>query len=139
MKLTMATHYNLREPNRGDRITADWAREIVRALRSMRIFPGPGIRLSQTPEGTTVSATGADARSAAPVGLAEVDVGTVSAQSSWSFGRYSVSTEGGSYALDVAETALTAGLPGGARIVVHPSLARIAAGGTGAPVEQEEE
>ena len=136
----MATHFNLREPNRGDRITADWAREIVRALRSMRLFPGPGIRLSQTPDGTTVSATGADGRSAAPVGLAEVDVGTVAAQSSWSFGRYSVSTSGGEVlALDVAETALTAGLPGGARIVVHPSLARIAAGGSGAAVEQEEE
>ena len=136
----MATHFNLKEPSRGDRITADWARELVKAVRSMRLFPGPGIRLNQTPEGTTVSATGADGRSAAPVGLAEVDIGTVAASSSWSFGNFSVTTSGGrSYSLDVAETALTAGMPGGARIIVHPSLARIAAGGTGAPVEQEEE
>ncbi len=136
----MSTHFNLKEPSRGDRITADWARELVKAVRSMRIFPGPGIRFSQTPEGTTVSATGADGRSAAPVGLAEVDIGTVAASSPWSFGNFSVTTSGGrSYSLDVAETALTAGMPGGARIIVHPSLARIAAGGTGAPVEQEEE
>ena len=132
--------FRLRVPASGDDITADWARELVKAVRSLRLHAGPGIRLTRTPEGTTVSTSGADGRTAAPVGLAEVDVGTVAASSTWRFGRFSVTTSNGeSYALDVAETALTAGLPGGARIIVHPTMARIAAGGTGAPVEQEEE
>ncbi len=48
--------FRLREPAKGDRITADWAREVVRAIRSLRLQQGPGIRLSRTPEGTTISA-----------------------------------------------------------------------------------
>ena len=132
--------FRLRVPASGDDITADWARELVKAVRSLRLSSGPGIKLTRTPEGTTVSTSGTDGRTAAPVGLAEVDVGMVAASSTWSFGRFSVTTSNGeSYALDMAETALTAGLPGGARIIVHPTMARIAAGGTGAPVEQEEE
>ena len=63
--------FRLREPNRGDRITADWAREIVRALRSMRLFPGPGIRLSQTPDGTTLSVKGGAGGISAPAKPAE--------------------------------------------------------------------
>ena len=84
--------FRLRVPARGDDITTDWARELVKAVRSLRLHAGPGIRLTRTPEGTTVSATGADGRSAAPVGLAEVDIGTVAASSSWSFGNFSATT-----------------------------------------------
>lgn len=45
----------IREPASGDGLTADWARAIVRALRSMRLSGGPGVRVSSTPSGTTVS------------------------------------------------------------------------------------
>ena len=48
--------FRLREPAKGDRITADWARELVKAVRAMRLQQGPGIRLTRTPEGTTISA-----------------------------------------------------------------------------------
>lgn len=48
--------FRLKEPAKGDRITADWARELVKAIRSLRLQQGPGIRLSRTPEGTTISA-----------------------------------------------------------------------------------
>ena len=48
--------FRLREPAKGDRITADWARELVRAVRSLRLSAGPGIKLTRTPEGTTISA-----------------------------------------------------------------------------------
>lgn len=45
----------LKEPALGDDITADWARELVRAVRSLRLQPGPGIKLSRTPDGSTIS------------------------------------------------------------------------------------
>lgn len=58
--------FRLREPNKGDRITADWARELVKAVRSMRLFAGPGIRLTETPDGTTVSVNAAGGGFSAP-------------------------------------------------------------------------
>ena len=48
--------FRLRVPARGDDITADWARELVKAVRSLRLHAGPGIRLTRTPDGTTISA-----------------------------------------------------------------------------------
>ena len=43
-------------PQSGAPVTANWGREVCDALRRMRLQAGPGIRLSQTPEGTTISA-----------------------------------------------------------------------------------
>lgn len=43
-------------PQPGYPVTANWGREVCDALRRMRLQAGPGIRLSQTPEGTTISA-----------------------------------------------------------------------------------
>lgn len=48
--------FRLRVPASGDDITADWARELVKAVRSLRLHAGPGIRLTRTPDGTTISA-----------------------------------------------------------------------------------
>lgn len=62
--------YALKEPQRGDRITADWARELVRAVRSMRLSAGPGLRLTRTPSGTTVSVNPVAFQAAKPVELA---------------------------------------------------------------------
>ncbi|MBQ6924481.1 MAG: hypothetical protein IJQ73_07565 [Kiritimatiellae bacterium] len=62
----MAWFHRLREPSKGDRITADWARELVKAVRSMRLFAGPGIRLTETPDGTTVSVNAAGGGFSAP-------------------------------------------------------------------------
>ena len=67
----MAWFHRLREPSKGDRITADWARELVKAVRSMRLFAGPGIRLTETPDGTTVSVNAAGGGFAAPAKPAE--------------------------------------------------------------------
>ena len=58
--------FRLKEPAKGDRITADWARELVRAVRSLRLQQGPGIRLSRTSEGTTVSVVADVVRAVAP-------------------------------------------------------------------------
>ncbi len=51
--------FRLKEPAKGDDITADWARELVKAVRSLRLHAGPGIRLTRTPDGTTISAPAA--------------------------------------------------------------------------------
>lgn len=51
--------FRLRVPASGDDITADWARELVKAVRSLRLSSGPGIRLTRTPDGTTISAPAA--------------------------------------------------------------------------------
>lgn len=47
-------------PQSGAPVTANWGREVCDALRRMRLQAGPGIRLSQTPEGTTISAAPAE-------------------------------------------------------------------------------
>ena len=44
------------EPRRGDPVTADWARRVAAALRSLRLRGGPGVRVTTGPDGTTVSA-----------------------------------------------------------------------------------
>ena len=64
-----------KEPERGDRITADWARRVARALRALRLTAGPGIRIHAGPDGTTVSA--APAKRAGAEGGAEPVVATV--------------------------------------------------------------
>lgn len=43
-------------PQPGYPVTANWGREVADSLRRMRLQAGPGIRLSQTPEGTTITA-----------------------------------------------------------------------------------
>ena len=43
-------------PTPGKPVSANWGREVCDALRRMRLQAGPGIRLSQTPEGTTITA-----------------------------------------------------------------------------------
>lgn len=63
--------FRLRVPARGDDITADWARELVKAVRSLRLHAGPGIRLTRTPDGTTVSVNAAGGGFAAPAKQAE--------------------------------------------------------------------
>ena len=45
---------SVREPSTGDALPA-WARDVARCLRSMRLSGGPGVRVSCTPNGTTVS------------------------------------------------------------------------------------
>lgn len=120
--------FRLRGPAMGDDITADWARELVKAVRSLRLVAGPGIKLTRTPDGTTVSAAGADGRPAAPVGLAEVDVGTVVSSNSaaGAMGTYSCTgeTTGKSYELDILEVAFTDTLLPGSRVIIHPVVTR---------------
>lgn len=120
--------FRLREPAKGDRITADWARELVRAVRSLRLIAGPGLRLTRTPEGTTVSATAAEGRSATPASPAEVDVGTVVSSNSaaGAMGTYSSTgeTTGKSYELDILEVAFTDTLLPGSRVIIHPVVTR---------------
>jgi len=43
------------ELRRGDRLTADWINRLVREAVSRTLYPGPGIRISKTPTGTTLS------------------------------------------------------------------------------------
>lgn len=44
------------EPRRGDPVTADWARRVSAALRSLRLRGGPGVCVTTGPDGTTISA-----------------------------------------------------------------------------------
>ena len=44
------------EPRPGEAITAAWAAELVRELRSQRPIAGPGMRVARGPNGTTFSA-----------------------------------------------------------------------------------
>jgi len=45
----------LREPQSGQPVSADWGREIVKAVRERTIVSGEGIRATQSPGGTVVS------------------------------------------------------------------------------------
>lgn len=47
----------LKAPQQGFPVTADWGRSVVDAICRLRLRAGPGIKITQTPEGTTVSAT----------------------------------------------------------------------------------
>jgi len=50
-------NFNLREPNPGDRISANLIREIVRAIRALTPIPGHGMKTSTGPNGTVYSAS----------------------------------------------------------------------------------
>ncbi|MCL2464717.1 MAG: hypothetical protein FWF28_06585 [Micrococcales bacterium] len=45
----------LREPQKGQPVTADWAREVVRAVRRNTVIAGEGLRIFSGDAGTTVS------------------------------------------------------------------------------------
>ena len=45
-----------RTPRSGDPVSADWARKVADELRAQRVIGGPGVKVSRTPNGTTVSA-----------------------------------------------------------------------------------
>ena len=45
----------LREPQKGQPITADWGREVVQELRRRRVFGGQGVRVTEGPDGVMVS------------------------------------------------------------------------------------
>ena len=53
---------NLPDPATGDGVTAEWGRAVARAIRSLRLSGGPGVRVSTTPSGTTVSVPGPGGR-----------------------------------------------------------------------------
>lgn len=46
----------LREPNPGDRISANLIRDIIRAIKEIRPIQGRGINLKRSPNGTTLNA-----------------------------------------------------------------------------------
>lgn len=76
--------FRLRVPASGDDIMADWARELVKAVRSLRLHAGPGIRLTRTPEGTTVSAAPSIAESPRKVAAHFGDAEDAKAEDEWS-------------------------------------------------------
>ena len=45
----------IRELQKGDRLTADFIRDLVREVRRNRVAAGPGLRLTGTPEGSVIS------------------------------------------------------------------------------------
>jgi len=53
-------------PLKGYPLSADWGRQVADALRRQRLRAGPGIRINQTPEGTTISAPAPRPAAAAP-------------------------------------------------------------------------
>lgn len=71
------------ELKKGDKLTADWLNKLVREAVSRTLRAGPGIRLTRTPSGTTVSAaavTGRGARSGHPAAVVYINGGD-----SWRF------------------------------------------------------
>lgn len=118
----------LREPRRGGRISAADIAALARAARAGRLLAGPGIRLTRTPGGTSISAVPYRTPAGRVPPGADVDAGQVRAGSTGEIGSYIVQTSGGTYTTDFMETSLAAGLPAGARVIVHPVLCRAAAG-----------
>lgn len=47
-----------REPQPGDKITANWARDIVRYMKAITPMPGPGTRIDRKPHGSFITASG---------------------------------------------------------------------------------
>lgn len=111
---------NLKEPKRGDPITADWARELVRELRAQRLSAGPGLKLTRTPSGTTVSVARKGNEGDAEVETEDVDVMTLTATASG--GVLSDGTHG---TVAAVEFALQDTLPSGTKILVHKILVEV--------------
>jgi hypothetical protein len=61
---------NVRVPQSGTPATADWAGSVAAAIRALRISAGPGIRITPTPGGMTISAIQPPRR---PVASAEAE------------------------------------------------------------------
>jgi hypothetical protein len=45
----------MKDLQKGDRLTADWLRDLIREVRRNRVVAGHGLRASQTPQGQVVS------------------------------------------------------------------------------------
>jgi len=47
-----------REPQSGDKITANWARDVVRYMKAITPLPGPGVRIDRKPHGSVINGGG---------------------------------------------------------------------------------
>ncbi|MDD4059184.1 MAG: hypothetical protein PHW08_00600 [Kiritimatiellae bacterium] len=123
-------------PQPGYPVTANWGREVCDALRRMRLQAGPGIRLSQTPEGTTITAAPAkttrqDVVSTDPACMARVVSGN--ALSGYKVDLYADGLEEdstGTGTLFFPEVAAYASqdLPAGSVLLAHPALLKAVEG-----------
>ena len=48
----------IREPQPGEKLNSTWGRDVVRALKELRIVGGPGQRVTRGPNGTTIASIG---------------------------------------------------------------------------------
>lgn len=125
-------------PQSGAPVTANWGREVCDSLRRMRLQAGPGIRLSQTPEGTTIRLGGAAAQTHV-VMPDEVVLVKVTGGSAASGYTVAVHTDGldkpptGIGVLHVPECAVDAvgDLPVGSVMIAHAIALTITGGGEG--------
>jgi len=60
----------LREPQKGHPITADWGREVVKAVRGNVVIGGQGIRVTAGPNGVIISAVPGGTRATRAAGTA---------------------------------------------------------------------
>lgn len=110
-----------REPRAGDRIEADWARAVARAIRSQRVVGGPGVIVSSGPDGTTVSvprrpkarAAASAAGSAAVLVSATVSAGASGGVQCTVYGDGPHNPSTGSGILYFADVAMGSGVAGG--------------------------
>lgn len=51
-----------REPQPGERLDATWGRDVIKALKQLRVIGGPGARVTTGPNGTTISVKSATAK-----------------------------------------------------------------------------
>lgn len=106
------------ELRKGDRLTADWLNALVREAVARALSAGPGIRITRTPSGSTISST-ARARPGRG-GLGEVSAKVVRVGSgSYSDGMYSGTDvlSGDSVRFCLPVWSQTSELPSGTRIL----------------------
>ena len=115
-------------PQSGAPVTANWGREVCDALRRMRLQAGPGIRLNQTPEGTTISAARAPASQPATQTAVAGDawIGVISHDQSGNLIATAVSANGPALPaiLNLTDALVADDLPDGSQVIVHPIAVR---------------
>lgn len=120
----------------GDHLPAHWLNRLLDWLRSRDLQVGPGLRMSRTPSGTTLSLAGASAGSARPddsvvVGLTRESVASGICRISVPAGTGTNGRSRNADTLVVPEVTQIATIPNGTAILAHrlnASLEEIALG-----------
>lgn len=122
-------------PVSGQPVSPDWGREVCDALRRLQLSSGPGITLTKTPGGTTISSAKASIKSAKEL---VIGGGPIACRVSGgnSLEGYSVdlyenginNSKSGTGILRLLEIAAVSTLPEGAWVLGHPNVITVTGG-----------